>query len=294
MSIPVILFGAGSALDSYFEAIARKSNARDEYDFIAIADNDKAKWGSEINHIPVISPDTIANYSFSKIIITSSFHQEIKAQLIKEHGIDGAVISVAPKSAISNSKTFRVFEDANVRQSARDLLCHLADSFENHNIPYFLDHGTLLGIYRDGDILPWDDDIDLSIYEDGFLPCIQLLAQSLDAIKQITNCHARVSFQDSRNQTRIIYIQIVDNKRKLLFPVSIKTVAFRDGNAYQSITYAPEHHFRKHTWHTALNRSFRVPHDVEDYLTFHYGDWKTPKKDISYSDVANYIPKADD
>ena len=46
-----------------------------------------------------------------------------------------------------------------------NLLYLVTDLFKQKNIKYSLDGGTLLGAIRHGGIIPWDDDIDISIEE---------------------------------------------------------------------------------------------------------------------------------
>eukprot|EP00937_MAST-01D_sp_MAST-1D-sp2_P001583 g1583.t1 len=43
----------------------------------------------------------------------------------------------------------------------KELLVDVATVLEKHDLPYFLFGGTLLGAYRHGDIIPWDDDADI-------------------------------------------------------------------------------------------------------------------------------------
>ena len=38
----------------------------------------------------------------------------------------------------------------------------------SRNVPYWACHGTLLGLVRDGRLIPWDHDIDLAIWADDF------------------------------------------------------------------------------------------------------------------------------
>jgi choline kinase len=46
-----------------------------------------------------------------------------------------------------------------------NLLDDLITLFEAHNIVYWMNWGALLGLYRDGDFIPWDTDIDVTIHE---------------------------------------------------------------------------------------------------------------------------------
>jgi hypothetical protein len=45
-------------------------------------------------------------------------------------------------------------------------LALLANALDEAGIEWWLDHGTLLGITREGRLLPWDEDVDLSIHHE--------------------------------------------------------------------------------------------------------------------------------
>ena len=48
----------------------------------------------------------------------------------------------------------------------KDELATVFHLFENANIFSWVSHGTLLGLIRDGEIIPWDTDLDLSVWKD--------------------------------------------------------------------------------------------------------------------------------
>ena len=61
-------------------------------------------------------------------------------------------------------------------RTLRTLMRAMHTTFEKHNIPYIGVGGSLLGAVRHGDIIPWDDDIDVGILEPSVDRIIQTYA----------------------------------------------------------------------------------------------------------------------
>lgn len=43
-------------------------------------------------------------------------------------------------------------------------LVQVKEVFDKHEIKFCLSHGTMLGIWRDGNFIPWDDDVDIALF----------------------------------------------------------------------------------------------------------------------------------
>jgi len=52
-------------------------------------------------------------------------------------------------------------------KTAVKCLADMKEVFDNNNITFWLEAGTLLGAYRHGGFIPWDNDIDLGIFIDS-------------------------------------------------------------------------------------------------------------------------------
>jgi lipopolysaccharide cholinephosphotransferase len=163
------------------------------------------------------------------------------------------------------------------------LLLKAVDVFDVYNVEYQIDYGTLLGLVRDGDLIPWDHDIDISIPSSQ----IENLCRNfwkfrsrgwfVHCVTMKSDCHAW-----RRGDIRVVKI------RSCAIPYLIPGEVFLD----ISIRY-PYGDF--HWWSTCgyvcraatryfaggetiefANRSVRVPQNYEQYLTEVYGDWRTP------------------
>ena len=70
----------------------------------------------------------------------------------------------------------------------------LADILNSNNIPYWICHGTLLGIIRDSQLIPWDHDIDI------FVECLprSIEDEMMDELSLIEGCSIRKWLWDNR------------------------------------------------------------------------------------------------
>jgi hypothetical protein len=60
----------------------------------------------------------------------------------------------------------------------KEMILYLCKTFDEKNICYWIDYGTLLGAARDGNIIPWDDDGDIGILESD-LPKLTKLSKEV-------------------------------------------------------------------------------------------------------------------
>lgn len=210
-----------------------------------------------------------------------------------------------------------------VKLLKQKLLKDADEIFNKHNIHYFLLYGTVLGMYREKRILPWDEDIDLGIFVesyDAMLGCKEDFERKGYSFIQRVR-HGRIFICDKNDAG--YYIGAKKNIGHVPWHISIsyftkdwdKAVAIQLFNndlfqrwfgrknwLYTLFTLLRvKHEVYPLKWFENLNyiNGFPVPSHTEEYLGYIYGkNWRTPVKKWSkqkhlqhHSAIKHYIIK---
>ena len=77
------------------------------------------------------------------------------------------------------SKEYTADDIKKVQQELLGMTKIITQILEQHDIPYFIAFGTLIGAVKLQGFLPWDDDIDLFLFDDSYDKAIYLLEEFL-------------------------------------------------------------------------------------------------------------------
>ncbi len=169
---------------------------------------------------------------------------------------------------------------------AENLLSDVITIFESCNITYWLEGGTLLGLRREGRLLPWDDDLDISIHESEFNK-LSILQNTLK--KKGYRVRTRVFEKDldvfKKGDLRMIKIRTKRFfgilKGNVCLDVFIKYT--KNEKTYWEIANkvknVPSKYYDTFKTLDFKGKSYAIPELTDEYLTYRYGDWQTPVKD---------------
>lgn len=272
----IVVFGTGESCENYLK------NYRNEHEIVALADWDEKKHGTILFGLPVISPYELKSFSYEKILIASYFVKEIESQLLERCGIDSSLLIIPEKYKVKD--VVKPFEDENTKQFARKALNYFVNLFSKNEIPLFLEFGTLLGLVRDGDIISWDDDVDLSVNEEDVDRTIELLESSKATFPEYDKLDW-TSFVKKDEAGRIWYISLnFQNKEAFLYKEFEVAFGVRKFYKEHSICMrgrylaCPEYHFRKTEIIQVNGKAYPAPMDYLGYLDLTYPGWRTPKE----------------
>ncbi len=188
--------------------------------------------------------------------------------------------------------------DAEVQRSQ---LVATIDLLDKHSITYHLEGGTLLGIVRDGDLLPWDKDTDISIMSAD----LSRLLPVLDELKALGWRITERSFEQHEafaHQEDVRLVKVKDRFLKVLAGANTLDLFVKyihEGYAYwiadSNVMRVSAHHYEGFETVPWEGRQVKVPVDYEGYLEAKFGNWKVPQKEW-HCDMEQTVvrPRADD
>lgn len=167
----------------------------------------------------------------------------------------------------------------------KTMLFDTIDLFERHGIKYWLDDGTLLGIIRDGGLIPWDNDVDLGIAGDSVQRLsglkFHLLPKYLLRKKTIGNLWIPGGTWAFKVKTVLEKIRHINFHIDLFAKYKVEDrYQWIDCGALKQIEPKYYDSLDHVTWE---GRKISIPSHVEDYLAIRYGDWRTPTQDYNPS-----------
>lgn len=180
-------------------------------------------------------------------------------------------------------------------EGARKDLEEIKQVFDKFGVRLFLTYGALLGIYRGGDFIPHDDDIDLCIIDPiDFNTRKQIGHMLLDLgyTPQGIVFNVAGRYEPSEpgyngdNETGIIVCQ--KRIRTTLFffkregcPIHGEDYTCWPKYGSPRLIFTPAHFFDNPSSIKFNGRTYLTPGPIKEYLTFMYGkDWKKPNKGV--------------
>lgn len=286
--IKTLIFGTGNS------AVQLLKNLPDKRVYLAAVDNDADKHGHYFNDLLVISPAQISDYDYDEILIASYWEGTIKKQLIEELNISkDKIVSPHKKYFKSSAEALYPFQHDETMSLARKVITTLCGNAYKRQIPLHIDYGTLLGIIRDGDLIAWDDDIDLACESSHATQLESFLLEQVQNIDDRVNWSLRRDFDIEQNSLHF-YISF---KAKAgfdfqAFSVSVAIKGIKGDKAVKLSSFGawfnPAFHLAKMDVITWQNTKIYTPTDADGYLRFSYGNWRSPKKDLSVGEGQNW------
>jgi phosphorylcholine metabolism protein LicD len=197
-------------------------------------------------------------------------------------------------------------------------LVRIVELLNKHKIHYWLEGGTLLGLIRQGDVISYDDDIDVDIWAedvDKLKPIIEELKSEYKVNKGLKYAPDSTNLEPKKGFPITIHHYHRNKTHAYCFMQAIRPLHIKKWTVRWIIWIAPHliynlvakvngtadpdlHPLGKIKYfigervmfrfplvlieETCLksfnNLKARIPRKYEEYLTFRYGDWRIPNK----------------
>ena len=245
-------------------------NKLDEIEFEGITYKIPSETDEYLNH----------RYGNWKSIHESWMHQIDDGALVSDDLIQ--TVPIQPIELKTTEEKIKLLDNDN-HSRMKKMLLFTIDQLQKNNIPFWLDAGTLLGIYRDGDLISWDYDADIGIPAEYADKVAEL------RYKFFPHYVVRKRPINSRwipGDTRVVKVKTIWEKlQQVNFHVDLFCVYKVDGkfNWVDSgvLKQVDSKYFATQEYIKWEGRKIPIPAHTEEYLSLRYGDWHVPNKNYN-------------
>src|SRR5690625_4960248 len=201
-------------------------------------------------------------------------------------------------------------DNTEVRDANDRNLWEIVGFLQERQIDFWIDQGTLLGIVRDDALLPWDKDIDISVWEEEFSKVVELrpeleemgyyfelheykdclfLSREDGYFIEIGRYHIEGEQAVRKNNGPRInpserFVKRILNLLPHRLNCRLRDLGRRWHPVDTVIFRTPLHYFSEFRSISFRGLRFDVPAKTEEYLAFKYGpDWRTPIREWDFS-----------
>lgn len=287
----VYIFGAGLSGQSAYEKLKDKTRIK------GFLDNNAQNADIGFTGLTIQTPHAwfVSNEPFDFILIASEHFESISQQLQNDFSVPEERIVVLPTRI---TKPVNLGQSDDLKANAYKILFLVTQIFETKRVNYYVDAGTLLGIHRDGKLIPWDDDIDIAVNAADMDGIRNVLDEAVEVLSQIfgtpwtvdahyANCEFGAVPDGAIRGFKVRPLESSENLPMIDLFVKYVDGALMDYTLSSRGIRMPSEHLLKTALVHYREQPLRFPFNVEGYLTAHYGDWRTPMKDWDLSMLQN-------
>lgn len=130
---------------------------------------------------------------------------------------------------------------------------------------FWLTGGSLLGAVRNNDFIAWDDDVDMDMLEKDFVQIMYKLKEDLISVGFV------VRLIDTKEYPKMSFFKYGQK-------ISLGALHRRGDYLIRPHYRYPAKYFNRKKTIVFKAMEFSIPSPVDGFLTYVYGDWRTPKK----------------
>lgn len=164
----IVLFGTGKYFDYYLK------NYGDLFEPSYAVDNNSKLWNTEKNGVLIKNPKILQEEDPQKtiIIICCKEYQDIKEQITQIAKFEYRVLQHSNNVSFLEEFYLSYLQENEYLENAHRILKILLKEFvricEKYKLHYYIISGSLIGVIRHHNQIPWDDDIDIAIPREDF------------------------------------------------------------------------------------------------------------------------------